>query len=83
MATPIVAPVATPQAFLYPALAFGAPTGLSLAVLQGGVRMPAPLLVETPLPPPAPPVAPDVVQAPPPSPPAYVPPVLPRKQDRY
>jgi filamentous hemagglutinin family protein len=83
VATPIVAPVATPQAFLYPALAFGAPTGLSLAVLQGGVRMPAPLLVETPLPPPAPPVAPDVVQAPPPSPPAYVPPVLPRKQDRY
>jgi hypothetical protein len=73
--------VATPQAFLYPALAIGAPAGFILAVQNGGVRMPAPQVIEAP--PPAVVVpAPEVIQAPPPPPP-YVPPVRPRKQDRY
>ncbi len=45
-----MAPAATPQAFLYPALAVGAPAGLSLAVLEGGMRMPAPLMAESTVP---------------------------------
>jgi filamentous hemagglutinin family protein len=81
VATPIVAPVATPQAFLYPALAFASSPGFSLAVQEGGVRMPSPTIIETaPYQPPAPQ---PVVVAPTPPPPVYAPPVRPRKQDRY